>query len=636
MARTTKKIAVKKSTSPKAVVKKPPTKKASQKKTVSRKKTATRKSLTKKTSVTKDKKTTSAVARLTPDKIIHIAKRQPLGHMILEQKLQESGFRGAIITDPATLTRYSTDESVFSITPQIVLQPKRREDVEIAVRVCSEHAAHFPHISLTPRAAGTGLSGGSLTDSVVIDTAEHLTAIENIQTHKGNTSITVEPGVFWPRIEKALKKHGVYIPSLPASKDISTAGGAVANNAAGANSFRYGHTADWVESLEVVLRDGNTYHIRPLTYTQYKELASRDNAYGKILKEIVTLLEENTRIISAGKPKTRKNSAGYALWDVIDGTLTDFKKGKTKLDMTRLFSGSQGTLGIITQITFRTTPIEQNTSLIAIPVFDLQSASRVISEVIKYNPINVEVFDALTYDLAMQHPSFFRDRLGVIEYYRVMFTLYTNYHVRYQRTIPAFTFLVTLDSNQTSSTSTLLQAVRGAGAKQARSVINPYEVEMFWQVRRASYSLSKFQDQDKRPAAFLEDMTVPPAELSSFLTGVQRLLRKYNITAAVHGHGGNGHFHFYPLFDFTKKGVADLIEKMSEEFFTLATEHGGSICGEHNDGIIRTPHLSKMFSKKMLNLFTQTEKIFDPLDIFNPGKKVNPRFNLKDNIRHTN
>ena len=117
---------------------------------------------------------------------------------------------------------------------------------------------------------------------------------------------------------------------------------------------------------------------------------------------------------------------------------------------------------------------------------------------------------------------------------------------------------------------------------------------------------------------------------------IKRLLREFNITAAVHGHGANGHFHFYPLLDFTNETTPKLVEKMSEEFFKTAVKFHGNICGEHNDGIIRTPHLSKMFSAEMLDLFERAEAIFDPYDIFNPGKKVNPRFDIKETMRKTN
>lgn len=255
----------------------------------------------------------------------------------------------------------------------------------------------------------------------------------------------------------------------------------------------------------------------------------------------------------------------------------------------------------------------------------------------KYNPINVEVFDSLTFDLALKNPQFFKDRLDGLQYYKVMLSMYSTYHVRFGRKVPEFTVLVTLDEDTTSKTDPREIAKRISSSKvKARVVTSATEAEMYWQIRRASYTLSKFQDTTKRPAAFLEDMTVPPENLSRFFIQVKKLLKEFNVTAAVHGHGGNGHFHFYPLLDFTNKTTPALVEKMADKFFETAVKYHGNICGEHNDGIIRTPHLSKMFSKKMLDLFVQAEATFDPRDVFNPGKKVNPRFDIKETMRTTN
>lgn len=598
-----------------------------------------------KRAVAKTKNTKPAAPKKTPvAKIIERAelvkqrKPQPLGHLLVEQKLREAGFNGEVSSDKQLLEQYSTDESIFAVQPQVVVQPKTGKDVEVAVAVLGKETKRFPALSLTPRAAGTGLSGGSLTDSIVIDVAKHLHRAEVPIKSAHGVTITCEPGAMWRDVEKTLKKEDVYIPSYPASKDLCSIGGAIGNNAAGPDSLRYGHCAEWVSSLEVVLHDGKTYTIQPITFKEYKALIKRKDAYATILKETVALLEKNEALIKKAKPKTKKNSAGYALWHCIDGTVADFKKGKTNLDMTRLISGSQGTIGIITKLTLRTEPIAHGTELIAIPVFNLADAGNVVLEALKYDPINVEIFDGLSFNLALKNPEFFKDRLDGMQYYKVLLAMYTCYHVRWKRRTPEFTLLVTVDgaNAETSKLKEAVAAIRAAGGTRARHIASPVEREMFWQIRRASYTLSKFQDPSKRPAAFLEDMTVPPKNLAPFFTEVKKLLKKFNVTAAVHGHGGNGHFHFYPLLDFTKPETAAMVEKMSEAFFDTAVKYGGNICGEHNDGIARTPYLNKMFSKQELALFTAVEHIFDPDDIFNPGKKVNPRFDIKDTVRKTN
>ena len=593
-----------------------------------------RKSTTKKKTTTKKNKAASLAKKVTPTGSI---KRNPLGHLLIEKLLREAGFRGGISTKKELLDAYSTDESIFSIRPQVVLQPKTRHDIEIAAKVVAEESKRFDSLSLTPRAAGTGLGGGSLTDSVVVDVCAHLNKIGDVTEKKSKITFTCEPGAMWRDVEKKLKKHDAYLPPYPASKDICSVGGSIGNNAAGPDSLRYGHCADWVESLDVVLHDGHTYTIKPITFREYKILIKQNHEHARIAKEIFELISKNEKEIKKNKPETAKNSAGYPLWSVMPQGVVKFKKGEGTFDLTRLVAGSQGTIGIITSLTMRALPIQKNTTLLALSIFDLEDAADAIVKALKYDPINVEIFDSLTFSLALKNPGFFKDRLSKADYYRVMFAMYSTYHVRYRGKAPEFTVLVTLDGD-TSKKVDLKDVVKKIQGKKvkARVVTSPIETEMFWQIRRASYTLSKFQDTTKRPAAFLEDMTVPPENLSKFFIQIKRLLKEFNVTAAVHGHGGNGHFHFYPLLDFTNKTTPALVEKMAEKFFATAVKHHGNICGEHNDGIIRTPHLSKMFSKKMLGLFEKTEHIFDPKDIFNPGKKVNPRFDVKETMRTTN
>lgn len=564
-------------------------------------------------------------------------KRNPLGHLLVEKMFREAGFRGGISSNKKLLDAYSYDESIFCIRPQVVIQPKNRRDVEIATKVISEQTQRFDSLSLTPRAAGTGLSGGSLTDSIVIDTCAHLNKIGDITEKKNKIIFTCEPGAMWRDVEKKLKSHGAYLPPYPASKDICSIGGAVANNSAGPDSLRYGHCADWVESMDVVLQDGHTYTIKPLTNREFKALIKQDHEYARIAREVFELIKNNEKEIKNNKPETKKNSAGYPLWSVVPEGVAKFNKGVGTFDLTRLISGSQGTIGIIASLTLRALPIQTNKTLIAIPIFNLEDAADSITKALKFEPINIEVFDALSFDLALKNPSFFKNRLSKTDYYKVMLNMYATYHVRYRRKIPEFTVLVTLD-NETTEETPAEDIVKKISSKsvRARVVKSRTEAEMLWQIRRASYTLSKFQDTTKRPAAFLEDMTVPPENLSKFFTQIKKLLKDFNVTAAVHGHGGNGHFHFYPLLDFTNKTTPALVEKMSEKFFATAVKFNGNICGEHNDGIIRTPHLSKMFTKKMLGLFEKAEAIFDPNDIFNPGKKVNPRFDIKKSMRTKN
>lgn len=600
-------------------------------------KATAKKSPTKRATKTMKSKVTKEMVKPATKGELQTIKRHPLGHLLLEQKLREAGFRGGVSSDKKLLTKYSIDESIFSIRPQVILQPKNAADIKIATKVVADETKRFSSLSLTPRAAGTGLSGGSLTDSIVIDVCTHMHKIEDVVEKKNLITITCEPGAMWRDVEKKLKAHKAYLPSYTSSKDICSIGGSIGNNAAGPDSLRYGHCADWIESLNVVLADGEEYTIKPLTYKEFKTLTKKKHEYARIAREIFALIEKNEKLIKSSKPETQKNTAGYALWNVLSGSVNEFKKGKATFDLNRVIAGSQGTVGVITSVTMRALPIATGTTLIAVPVFDLDDASKVVSKALVYDPINIELFDSLTFELALKNPDFFKQRLSGLTYYRAMLAMYSNYHIRYRGKTPEFIFLITLDAETTEKTPiSQIATTISTQRSRARVVKNPYEAEMLWQIRRASYTLSKFQDVTKRPAAFLEDMTVPPESLSKFFTEIKKLFKEFNVSAAVHGHGGNGHFHFYPLLDFTKQTTPLLIEKMAERFYSTAVKYHGSICGEHNDGIIRTPHLNKLFNKKMLDLFIEAEHIFDPDDIFNPGKKVNPRFDIKESMRTIN
>lgn len=561
-------------------------------------------------------------------------QKDAMGHLYVETILRNAHFQGDISSDKESLEAFSTDESIFSVRPQIVLAPKTPVDLEIAVKVIDAHTDTFPSLSLTPRAAGTGLSGGSLTDSIVVDVKRYLNQIG--QYNEADATITVQPGIMFPVVEAELKKHGRYLPAFPASKDICTIGGCVGNNAAGPDSLRFGHFAESVASLDVVLKDGNTYTLKPLTFNGYKALTRLDNAHSEIAKAVYTLIKKNEKDIKAARPNTKKNTAGFPLWDVISTSVAEFEAGNGTFDLTRLIAGSQGTLGIVSSITLKTEPIHDRTVLLTVPVYDLQKAGELITNVLQYNPINVELFDGPSMTLAVENPNFFRDRVPGFQYYRFLLSLYTVYNFSYKRKAPEFTLLITIDTAETThSANEIVDAVKKDTGLPISIVNSPQRKNMFWQVRRASYTLSKLQDPTKRPAAFLEDMTVPPENISPFFSDIKKLLKKHNVTAAVHGHGGNGHLHFYPLLDFTKD-QGEKVEKMAEDFFAVAIKYKGNICGEHNDGIIRTPHLSKIYNKKTLDLFKELEALFDPKDIFNPGKKVNPRYDIKKYLRHTN
>jgi len=564
-------------------------------------------------------------------------KRHPLGHLLLETKLREAGFRGGISSDKRFLDSYATDESIFSVRPQVVLQPKNVTDIETAVRLIAVETKRFSSLSLTPRGAGSGLTGGSLTDSIVIDTSAHLNEIKELTHERDEVHITCEPGVMWRDMEKRLKHIGYHVPVHISSRDLCTVGGAVGNNAAGAETQSYHHVADWILSLDVVLHDGSTHTLTPLTYKQFRTVTKEKSLYTSLLTTVLSIIEQNESEIKKARPKSTNNTSGYPLWSVCPQGLAAWKRGTGTFSLIPLFAGSQGSLGIITSITLRALPRARHTTLIAVPLFSLEDAHTVISKASAYEPLAMEVFDDMTFDLALQHPDFFKKYHTGLPYYRSILSLYTTYHIRYGRKSPLLTLLITLSDETTLAHSARdIAAAISVPSGKARVVTMPHEEIMLRQVAQASYALLKLRSDGKRPAVFLEDMFIPHAHIPKFLTQAKKLFKDFNITVTLYGHAGKGHFQFYPLIDFTDKTTPTLIDKLSTQYFDLAQKHGGVLCSELNDGILRTATLSKLYSKKMLSLFTTLEQAFDPDDIFNPGKKTNPRFDIKKYLRKSN
>lgn len=545
------------------------------------------------------------------------------------------------------ILRCSTDESVFEVTPQLVITPHDAQELEQVVRVVRDYrTTHQDDIALTVRAAGTGLSGGSLNDSITVDILR-LKRIGEIKPEGENGYLWVEPGTMFKDLDKFAVDKGYFFPPYPSSRDICTIGGMVANNAAGPNSLKYGHTSDFVRSLKVILSDGKEYTIGPKNWQQLERELEQQNALGEIYRFVWNLIEKDFEGVKRIKPDSAKNSAGYELWDVLSAPSTDaFKNGEGEFNLIHIFCGSQGTLGVITDIECKLIPKKERSDLMIIAVHDIKKMGEQIQKLLPYDPYNIEIFDDKTYKLALKNPGFFKsfynqDDFKTSAYPEFVRTMYWSWIKRFYMKSPKFVLMVKFDGTSSEETNkTMKEAydmMRGEYGKSVQLITDDTEEDMFWRVRASSYTLAKFQQKNTRPAAFLEDMTVPAEYIPSFLETLQdKLENEYKVQYAVHGHGGNGHFHFYPLFDFTNPDTPAKIFRMAEDFYTLAEKHKGNICGEHNDGIMRTPFLDKIFSLSELEIFKQLEKTADPLDMWNPGKKVNPKFDIRETIRRRN
>ncbi|MBI1833588.1 MAG: FAD-binding oxidoreductase [Candidatus Andersenbacteria bacterium] len=515
--------------------------------------------------------------------------------------------KGGVAGDLDTLTRYSRDASLFELVPQAVAYPKNTEDVQALV----QYANQEKNISLTVRSGGTDMSGGALTESVVVDVNKHMNQIVQINDHEA----VVQPGLFYRNFEKETEKLGVLLPSFPASKSLCTVGGMVANNSGGEKTLSYGKTEKYVKNLKAVLADGNEYTFRSLSPIELEKKKQMQTWEGEIYRRISSLLEKNRKLIKKMTPRVSKNSTGYSLWNVE-------KDGR--FDLGQLLVGSQGTLGIITEITFRLIKPKPHSRMLIMFLRSTDNLSQIIPAVLRHQPESFESYDDNTLKLAMK---FFPQLLKQMK--TKIFSLALQFIPEVKLILTGgLPKLILIAEFSGYDEKEIIMRVRAA-EQGVRSLVtatritrNENEAEKYWTIRRESFNLLRKRVKTKKTAPFIDDFIIQPRHLPEFLPQLEKILKQYDIFYTIAGHVGDGNFHIIPLMDLADEKQRAIIPELSEKVYDLVFAYKGSMSAEHNDGLVRSHYLKKMYGEEVYKLFEEVKNIFDPNNIFNPGKKI--------------
>ena len=529
--------------------------------------------------------------------------------------------RGEVDDDSAVLDKNSRDASLFRVVPKAVVRPVDAEDIcELVKFVNEKKRTPKTDISLTARAAGTDMSGGPLNDSIVVDMTAHLNKLKEL----GAEEAIVEPGMYFRDFDKETKKHNLELPSYTASREINTVGGMVANDSGGEKNLKYGKTARWVEGLEVVLADGRVHTLKDLKGDAFLEKLKEPGFEGDLYRKMSALVATpaHAAVIKAAAPKVEKNSSGYALWNIGDG--------KSSLNLARLMVGAQGTLGIITNIHFKLVRPKPYAAMAILFVNKLSQLGELVPEVLKYQPDSFESYDDHTFSIAMKYlPELaVQMKAGLI---RLGLSFLPELLMAAVGGVPKLVLLVEFRADTQAEALERAQKLAAEVAHNrshvsVRIAKNEAATRKYWAVRRESFNLLRKKVRGLRTAPFIDDFVVPPATLPEFLPKLEEILSKYNFVYTVAGHVGDGNFHIIPLVDPNDPSVPKTIDALSHKVYDLVLAYGGSITGEHNDGLVRTPYVEKMFGPAMYALFMEVKKIFDPHNLFNPGKKVGGTF----------
>lgn len=535
--------------------------------------------------------------------------------------------KGEAESNSEILESYSHDASLFEIKPEVVVFPKDSSDICALVRHVRENKSKQPTLSLTARSGGTDMSGGAINDSIVIAFERYFTRIGKVMNEN---EITVQPGVYYRDFEPKTLEHSLLMPSYPASRELCMIGGMVANNAGGEKSLIYGKTDKFVKQVKIVLADGEEHTFGALSKPELEEKLKAQSFEGDLYCAIYTMVTQNAELIRKSKPKVSKNSTGYNIWDVWDGQT---------FDITKLIVGSQGTLGIITEVTFKLVPAKPLSGMMVVFLPSLKGLGDIINALLPLHPSSMESFDDHTLKFAFRFFYSFRKTLGWKKFILlgVSFIPVLNKLLRYLPHFPKIVMLVEFESNSQEEIDHKMEEVRSNLAPfdvETQMARDKHHEEKFWTIRRESFNLLRKNIKRKHTAPFIDDLIVPPNTLPDFFPELTEIIERYKLLYTIAGHMGDGNFHIIPLMDLSDRTQREKIPLVLDEVTSLVLKYGGSLSGEHNDGLIRGPFLNKMYSPEIMDIFRQIKKLFDPQNIFNPHKKVTSDWNYsKQHIR---
>lgn len=527
-------------------------------------------------------------------------------------------FKGELDTTDESREFYSHDASLFELKPQIVGFPQDADDIKAAVRFVNQHKVAHPELSITPRSRGTDMSGAAIGESILLDISKHMNKLFEVTPQTAH----VQPGMLYREFDVETLRQGSILPSYPASRELASVGGMVNNNSGGEKSLEFGKTDNFVTELTAVLSDGNEYVMKPLNRDELNAKMGQDDFEGNIYRRTFELLDSHYDEIQAARPRVSKDSTGYHLWNVWNRDTGIF-------DLTKLFVGAQGTLGIVTDIKFNLVPARKHSGLLVLFLKSSNDLGELIPKILESKPATFESFDDKTLWMSIRFMPSFLKMLGPVKFIHLLITLIPD-GMQLLHGIPKLILMVEFNGDTEQEVRGKVKELHKELAHhRARYEINGFEEdptegksEKFWILRRNSFQILRSKVKDKHTAPYIDDFVVPPEHLVEFLPQLQAIIKKYKLFATVAGHMGDGNFHVIPLMKIEDPKEREKLRPSQKEVNDLVLKYGGSLSGEHNDGMVRGPWLEQMYGPSVLGYMKDIKQLYDPQTIFNPRKKT--------------
>lgn len=506
---------------------------------------------------------------------------------------------GEVMTSTDARKYFSTDNSIFAITPSVIVYPKNENDVRKTARFTWQLAERNRIIPITARGSGTDLSGAAIGNGIILAYPAHLNKIQYFDSKEG--TITVEAGINFGKLVQLLLTYNRTLPPAPASMEYSTVGGAVANNASSMRSVKYGDMRSYVRSLRIVLANGEVIETGKLNKKELNRKLGLATFEGEIYRSLDTLLEENKALVGKSILNVTRNASGY--------DLADIKGPDGSFDLTPLLVGSQGTLGLITEVSLDTEPVGEEPILITAYFDSIEAVQAAVLDLrsLKDLPTAIELVDANLLKFVSEINSNYLKEIISPPY-------------------PNFILLVEISGNSEHKQKKLIKAINKLILKNAQSVIEEEDLEkqkMIWKLRESSSLISGYNQGQLNPIPLIDDGIVPVDKLGALMKSIYSQFAKEHLQVAVWGSAGDGNLHMQPYLNLGQVGDRQKAFRMLDDYHRKLRELGGSTTAQYNDGRLRGPYLSKLYPDDVVQLFMKVKKIFDPYGTLNPGVKIN-------------
>jgi FAD/FMN-containing dehydrogenase/Fe-S oxidoreductase len=444
-------------------------------------------------------------------------------------------------------------------------------------------------IPVVARGAGSGVAGEALCSGVVFDMARYMNDIISLGDN-GELAVC-EPGVVLDDLNGRLAEYGRQIGPDPSSGNRATVGGCVANNATGAHSLQYGYMADYVEGVEMVLADGSVVELR----NDLDPAEAEDERLGSIARQCLSILSEGEGIIKKAVSEGKSNRSGYCTAGVChDG----------KIDLARLVAGSEGTLGVFTKIALRTVVVPPARALLQLEFDSLAKMAKAVPIIVNSGASACELMDKTLIDMAIEVLPQYRDVLPT----GAAAVLLTEH--------------IGETAEQVGEKIKRTDSAVGKLASGRRTVSELAEQQRLWRSRKDAVPLLDRKKGTRHPVPFIEDVSVGNERLSKYITGLEKLGKKYDIAMSFYGHAGDGELHIRPYMDLSEPEEVEKMRAVADDVFSLAWSLGGTISAEHADGLVRAAFIKKQYGEDFYKLLCKVKNAFDPDDLMNPGKII--------------